>query len=391
MSDNRTITFAFYLVFGLFILLLLIVYFVSLPLKSRASAGTITIKIQAQGNHKDNDQLGAQIDFYNGPDKVYEEPNATFTYLNNTYTTDIVLPSDFNYQDRYALFIKPEKHQGRIFCTTQVTGSICTVPQFIFFANGNSIDLSPFLSYAGDVLPANGKIDALDMSLIMKDLGKTALEAQSTDLNNDQIVDVVDYSLALYSLSHNISDDQIKLIAPPPITSSIQPITPTDTASPSPTLASTPTPSPSVAPSPIVTPTLLPSPTPLPTATPIPRLGKDCVNGTDKITQSINSDWELNVLPIPYRDTNSQYRCVPAEHIVLHWSGSSSFRGNGATWGTLNTRNRMCGLAIDNKEILQMSNFYDDKVTWEGCSALDNAINIEINGTQFDLWYNKAC
>ncbi|OGK73051.1 hypothetical protein A2446_02645 [Candidatus Roizmanbacteria bacterium RIFOXYC2_FULL_38_9] len=38
-----------------------------------------------------------------------------------------------------------------------------------------------------------------------------------------------------------------------------------------------------------------------------------------------------------------------------------------------------------------MSNFYDDKVTWEGCSALDNAINIEINGTQFDLWYNKAC
>lgn len=76
---------------------------------------------------------------------------------------------------------------------------------------------------------------------------------------------------------------------------------------------------------------------------------------------------------------------------MLHWSDSPNFSGNGATWNALNSKNVVCGLAIDEKEVLQMSNFYDDKVTWEGCSTLDDSINIEINGTQFDLWYNKDC
>ena len=82
------------------------------------------------------------------------------------------------------------------------------------------------------------------MSLIMKNLGKlTTNTTQNTDINNDSITDVVDYSLALYSLKNNAVDDVINLTAPIQPTVTLQPTaTPSITPTPAPTRTPTPTP-----------------------------------------------------------------------------------------------------------------------------------------------------
>ena len=84
----------------------------------------------------------------------------------------------------------------------------------------------------GDLTPPNGKVDAQDLSYIIKNLGKVTTDAtQNTDLNGDGITDVVDYSLAFYSLSNNAEDDKIELTAPiqPTVTPSVIPsLSPTD-------------------------------------------------------------------------------------------------------------------------------------------------------------------
>lgn len=404
MYMNRLIFRAFIITGGLFTLALAGLFTFILPNNSRASNGSVTLKIQVQGSHREADRIQARVIFYKGPDMAFEEENVQFTYRNKAFSTNISLRSEYDFNDRYAIFIKPYKYAGRIFCSSQITGEHCSLPQFVFLTNGSEIDLTKHLFYAGDIPPANGKVDAQDMSLIMRDLGKIASGEAATDVNNDNITDVVDYSLALFSLSAQIKDDEIKLKAAP--TPTVAPPTPTASPSATPTVTLTPTvaPSPTLTPiptataipTPTVTPvpptptaTAIPTPTPSPTPTPLPQLGKNCTNGTAKVTKSINPAWNLNVLRIPYG--RSQYTCVNANMIVLHWSDSPTFLGNSATWGTLNTRNIVCGLAIDDKETLQMSNFYDDKVTWEGCSNLQDSINIEINGTQFDLWYDKNC
>lgn len=386
---DRLILACFLAVTGALVFLAAGTYLLHAPFGSRASAGAVTLTVAAQGNHREGDQLPVRIAFYNGPDIKYEEASVPFTYRGNTFTASFSLPSDFRYSDQYALFVKPEKYTGRIFCNEQLSGKVCTKPQFKFLTDGNSFNLSSYLLYAGDIPPANGKVDAADISLILRELGKAG--KGTTDVNNDGITDIIDYSLAIYSLAHEAADDPVNLTAP---------VMPTDTPSPTPTPTVAPLPSPTVIPSatpvptvaptvPVPTATLIPTPTSPPTPTPLPHLGKNCVNGTAKVSKPLKSDWGLNVLAIPYgRD---QYRCVPAQTVVLHWSDSPNFLGNSATWGALNTKNVVCGLAIDDKETLQMSNFYDDKITWEGCSNVENSINIEINGTQFDLWYDKGC
>lgn len=384
---------------GVFFLVAATGLFYLFPRSSRAASGSFVLKIATQGHHREGDRVTAAIDFYNGPGKTNSEPKTVLTYQGSSFTAAIELPSDFRYQDRYGLFVKPEKHVGRVFCNPELTGTSCTQPGFTFLNNGSVVDLSRHVFYAGDIPPMNGKVDAQDISLIMRDLGKIASGEAATDVNNDKITDIVDYSLALFSLAAQKKDDEVHLVSPqaPSPTFSLYP---SETPVPSPTVVPTvkPTVQPTLSPTPvpptptataIPTPTGTPAPTLTPTPTPLPRLGKNCTNGTTKVTKSINSGWNLDVLRIPYG--RSQYQCVPVEAVVLHWSDSATFLGNQATWDTLNSRNIVCGLAIDDKETRQMSNFYDDKVTWEGCSSLENSINIEINGTEFDLWYDANC
>lgn len=230
----------FFSLLAIFSILLMIVAFASISPRSRASANTLTLKIKVQGGHNPNDQLKALVDFYDGPNKVFEQPEALFTYKDGVFSGDIVFQPGFNFTKPYALFVKPMNYVGRIFCTVELTGNNCRTPGFFFLTSGSVADLTGQTFLGGDLTPPNGKVDALDMSLIMKNLRKlTASTTQNTDLNNNGITDVVDYSLALYSLSKNAADDTINLTAP------IQPTaTPSTTPTPAPTRTPTPTPTP---------------------------------------------------------------------------------------------------------------------------------------------------
>ncbi len=413
---GRFLTLLFFVLICVFLLFIGIWYIGSIAQKTKAAANTLTLTLKAQGNYQNLDQIKADIDFYTGPNRVHSEVNTVFTYQNDVFTGTLLFPAGFHFDEKYGLFIKPHKYSGRLFCNEQLTGPHCKTPLFAFSETGTEANISSVLFFIGDIPPVDGKIDAQDLSRVMKNLGKTGQEDSTTDVNGDNITDVTDYSLVLYSLTQNIKDDVIDLTAPA-ISPSPQPQTPTLQKTPTPAIrpSARPTPSPTLKPTTTPKPSITPKPTkkPKPTKTPIPtkaptptnqptptitstpaptqipRLGKNCTNGSQKVTKSINPAWKLNVLPPSYG--YKEYRCVFANNIVLHWSDSPNFTGNSATWGALNSRNRLCGLAVDDKEVWQMSNFYDDKVTWEGCSTLDDAINIEINGTQFDLWYNTAC
>lgn len=275
MSTDRTLLTAFYLVFGFFGLILAILFVAIGPLRSKAASNELTVQIKIQGNHKYQDKLPVNIAFYNGPSKVSEEPNIEFSYeTNGVFTGHVPLKSDFNFSQPYALFIKPYKYAGRLFCLEKVTGITCTVPAFRFLASGSTINLTDSIFYGGDIPPANGKIDAQDISEIMKNLGKISEQDKlPTDINYDGITDVVDYSLVFYALSQNWTDDVINLSVPPTLIPTLSP-TPTPTGAPTATPAPTLTLAPTVTKTPTATPKpteiIKPSPTASPSATPKP-------------------------------------------------------------------------------------------------------------------------
>jgi hypothetical protein len=104
------------------------------------------------------------------------------------------------------------------------------------------------------------------MSVIMKNLGKT--NTAESDINGDGITDVVDYSLALYSLSQNAADDVVALQSSG--TTPTATVTAAPTATGSPQATATPVPSVTVAPTAVPTNTPTAVPTNIPTATPKP-------------------------------------------------------------------------------------------------------------------------
>ena len=252
----------FFSVLGIFSVLLVIILLTSMPLRSKASTNTLSLKMKLQGSYKAYDKIKARVVFYDGPEKTSEEPEVEFIYQSGVFSGDVAFQSGFNFAKPYALFIKPVNFIGRIFCNAETYGYKCKVPAFFFLSSGSTADLTSQIFLGGDVVPANGKVDAQDLSYIIKNLGKvTSDTAQSTDLNSDGITDVVDYSLAFYSLSANAEDDKIALTAPAQPT-----VTPELTATPSATPSATPAPSPTSGPTP--TPTSIVTPTPTPTVDP---------------------------------------------------------------------------------------------------------------------------
>lgn len=381
---------------GLVLLLSAVIFLVLfITLRSgltRAYNPTVTLQIKLQGEHFVPNTIKGAVTFYNNfQGKVKEWKDVDFQYnTDKIHEATISLDSSIPLTAFYAISIKPKGYMSRLFCSEVATGSACMSPQFVFTEKPPTIlNLTAQAFSGGDVEPANGRVDSYDISSIIADLGKVGKNLKG-DVTGDEVVNIVDYAVALSSLTRNIVDDPIpQIILNPPVTPTPKPSnTPIPTNTPTPTPTKTPTPSPTLTPTATPKPTATPTPTLTPTPT-IPQLGKNCTNGTAKVTKSINADWGLNVLPIPYGKT--QYLCVKPEHIVLHWSDSPNFLGNSATWGALNSKKVVCGLAIDNNETLQMSNFYDDKITWEGCSTLEDSINIETNGTEFDLWYDLNC
>lgn len=264
---------------------------------ARAQDNVLLLKIKMQGENYPFATLQTNIVFYTTYGKAQEYNNITFTYLTDkTFGGTIPLNSGFDYNALYALYIKPHNYFGKLFCSASITGKSCTSPQFIFKQSGSEIDLSAHQFSGGDIDPINGRVDAYDISKIFFNLGKSS--DLSTDINNDGITNSLDYTLALYSLINNITDDTNTLIQFPPSISpspwpttyipntprppfpSSTPFVPTPTFpfpnitypptnTPAPTHTPVPTRKPTSTPKPTNTPTPKPTHTPTPTPRPI--------------------------------------------------------------------------------------------------------------------------
>lgn len=235
---------------------------------TKAHDKVITFKIKLQGESYPQTTIKTNIIFYKSQGKVAEFPNVYFTYhADKTFEGSVFLDTYFDYNSLYAVYIKPEKYFGRLFCSENIYGKNCTSPQFIFKPSGDIINLSTNFFSGGDIEPLNGRVDAYDISRIISNLGKSTDVA--TDINSDSITNTLDYLLALYSLDKNLYDDNFSLVVP---------WAPASTSTPIPTPFASPTfPFPNITYPPTNIPQPTRRPTYTPTHTPIPLQTGVCV------------------------------------------------------------------------------------------------------------------
>jgi hypothetical protein len=216
----------------------IIIFFISIFLilksqyitKTRAEITEFNFKIKIQGDFKNKKNIyyKSSIIFYTPYEKKYEFENLNFRLTeDNIFTANLSVPN-FDKNNIYSFFIKPENYLGRIFSN------------YVIENNSNDIDLTNKIFFAGDIYPYDGQVSAYDMSKIFGNLGK---EINETDLNKDGITDIQDYLMALYTMKNDFKEEQITLFPKPTPTSTTNP-----THSPIPT-TSNPSPTP-ISPSP---------------------------------------------------------------------------------------------------------------------------------------------
>jgi len=225
--------------------------------RTRASGLNLALKLKLQGTYRPDTKIRFRIDLYNGSLKVASFNDAQLNYSENkVFEGILMLNQELDLSKIYALYIKPEKYLGQLFCSPTKSGTDCTVGEFTFSSGLNPVDLSSKIFYAGDLSPQDGKVDSADISKILAKIGKADAQA---DINQDGIVNSIDYTLTQKTLALNKSDDGITLVGTTPVipTATSAPTTPTATSAPT-------------AGSPTVTPTRTPTPTPTKTPTPSP-------------------------------------------------------------------------------------------------------------------------
>lgn len=215
-------------------------------LKSRAEGNELTVKLKLQG-HFEQIQIPSyktKVVLYTSEGKAKELSDQQLTKDAENFFKLLVSLGDLDLAKLYAVFIKPDKYVGKIFCSSNQTGADCKSPAIILKPRQNNLDLSQFTFLSGDLQVQDGKVSAFDLSKIIKDLGKITNDYLESDVNGDRVVDTVDYSLALYSLGQNAGDDVVNFAS-----ASASP-TPSQTISPTPDLTVTPTHSSQLTPTP---------------------------------------------------------------------------------------------------------------------------------------------
>lgn len=217
---------------------------------SRGETTDITIKLALIG-HEDTTTKAiykTRVSFYIKSGKVKEYTNQLLT-KDNKDIFYLKLPiNDLDLSQMYAVFIKPEKYVGKIFCINNPTATDnCTTPQLVFKQGSNQLDFSSRSFSPGDVEKQDGKVDAFDLSSVLNSLGTYSPSNDiPTDINGDGIVNAYDYLLTLSSVSQNAADGAIPF--PDQFIQTPTPLQPTITSeSGSPTSAPTNVPSPTPA------------------------------------------------------------------------------------------------------------------------------------------------
>lgn len=248
----------------IFVASFLIIILISLSSRSinklvffnRAEGNQLNLQIKLQGEY---DKISSAI--FKTKVILYSQSGLVKEYLNQSLTRDhqsifkvTIDTTGLNLNQMYAIFIKPDKYLGKLFCSPTSYSTNCKTPQIIITSGSGNLDLTQDLFFSGDISPQDGKIAADDISKIINQVGQVSTSYLATDINSDGMVQTVDYSLTLYSLSKNYVDDSIP--------SAWTVVTPTPTITGS---------TPIMTPTPISTTTpVLPTATSIPTATLIP-------------------------------------------------------------------------------------------------------------------------
>jgi len=305
------------IIFGIIIFTIFLLSRLKYFPKTKAQITEFNFKIKIQGDFRNKKDViyKALIVFYSPYEKIYEFKNQEFTLVeDNIFSTKISI-SNFDKNNIYSFFIKPENYLGRIFSN------------YIIEKDINDINLTKEYFYGGDLFPYDGEVSAYDLSKIFKNLGKKIAE---TDLNKDGTTDTQDYFMALYTLKNNFKEDRIQLLPKPTTTPTpIPTLTPNITSAPTLTLTPTTnlisnTPIITANPTPSLTPTL--TPTNPPTNTPIqadnkcPQMdnglpnstlhypsGSTSLPSTTKEVCALNTN---NYYSLPYRNPN----CLATEN-----------------------------------------------------------------------------
>lgn len=170
----------------------------------------IQMKLQGQFNGTKNAVLKTKVSLYTQSGLVKEYLNQNLIQDNQNIFKVTIDTTGLNLNQMYAVYIKPDKYLGKLFCSPSSASINCKTPQIIInSSNSNNLDLTHNLLFSGDILPQDGKIAADDISKISNKIGKTSTNYLAADINTDGIIQTVDYSLALYSLSKNYVDDEI--------------------------------------------------------------------------------------------------------------------------------------------------------------------------------------
>ncbi len=110
-----------------------------------------------------------------------------------------------------AVYVKGQQHLRRKFCTSgaQMRQEETCAQGMIEIKEGeNVIDMTGTLLLAGDVVPQDGVVDAYDLSVVRRLLGKKDENSLTiADLNDDGIVDSQDMSMVVQSLRYKFDDD----------------------------------------------------------------------------------------------------------------------------------------------------------------------------------------
>ena len=246
----------------------------------------VLIKLQGEYDKISGANFKTKVNLYSQSKLIKEYSNVSLIKDHQNIFKLSIDTTGLNFSQTYAIFIKPDKYLGRLFCNPISYSTDCKTPQIAINAGIGNLDLTQQIFYSGDISPQDGKVAADDISKIFKQVGQISTGYLATDINSDGAVETVDYSLAIYSLSKNYVDDPIpstwvNVISTLKITDTT--LTPTATASPTITSAISITPTPTINPAlspaptvtggPTVTPTVNPTPTPVsasPTAIPSP-------------------------------------------------------------------------------------------------------------------------
>lgn len=213
---------------------------------NRATSNQLNIKIKLQGEYDKiaGPSFKTKVILYSGSGLIKEYTDQSLTKDNQNIfklTLDI---TGLDLNQTYAVSVKPDKYLGKLFCSSTSFSANCKTPQIIIPTGSSTLDLTQDPFFSGDIAPQDGKIAADDISKITKQIGKSSTGYQEADINSDGIVQTVDYSLALYSLSKNYVDDVVpsNWIVTTPTPGSVDPtptvLTPTVTPTP---MISTPT------------------------------------------------------------------------------------------------------------------------------------------------------